>query len=78
MRFKGAEEAKKQATELGEHLNKTVKGLTTLLENLKSELNEEAKDDFKKYKDSPEGRKQAEMFEKIRKGVSEVMDNVPK
>lgn len=78
MRLKGAEEAKKQAEELSEHLNKTMKGLTTLLGNLKSELNEETKADFNRYKDSPEGRKQAEMFEKIKKGVREVMDNVPK
>jgi len=78
MKFKGAEEAKKQAEELSEHLNKTMQGLTTLLGNLKNELNEETKADFKRYKDSPEGRKQAEMFEKIKKGVGEVMNNVPK
>ena len=78
MKFKGTDEAKKQAKQVSENLTKATQGFKSLLENLTNQLSKEELQDYKSYKNTPEGRKQAAIFEKIKKGVSEVMDNIPK
>lgn len=78
MKFKGAEGLKKQAEEVGEQLKNTSNLFSSLMSGLQNNLPPEMKADFEAFKQTPEGRKQAEIFKKIRAGVDEVMNNIPK
>lgn len=78
MRLNGSESAKKQGKAISDNLTRATAGLNSLLDNLTGQLSKEEKQDFASYKNTPEGRKQSAVFDKIREGVSEVMDNIPK
>jgi len=78
MKFTGAEGLKKQAEQLGKQLKDTSKAFGSFMGGIESNLPPNMKADFEAFKQTPEGRKQAEVLQNLRKGVDEVMNNIPR
>ena len=78
MKFTGAEALKKQAEELGKQLKSTSSSFSSFMTGLQNNLPPDMKADFEAFKQTPEGRKQADILKNIRAGVDEVINNIPK